>query len=242
MDADLATDLSSLSKLVEALDHAEMAIGSRSTADAVVIGASMKRALMGRAFNLFVRALTGVTSRDTQCGFKAFRPGPARLLFELAHVDRFAFDVELLLLAQVFGYRVEEVPVTWTDRAGSTVATVRDSLAAARDVMRARARRSALEHRIVSVSVGHPGRPAPGAELVADVCPLVRDSDTVVDTGDGVIALLPLCSERVGHTVAARLRRKFPDLSVTTGSTPAHLLTSAMVTGSDRDVVNSGLQ
>jgi hypothetical protein len=196
---------------------------------------------MGRAFNLFVRALTGVTSRDTQCGFKAFRPGPGRLLFELSHVDRFAFDVELLLLSQMLGYRVQEVPVTWTDRAGSKVTTVPDSLAAARDVLRARARRSTLDHRIVSVSVRDPGRRSPSAGLLEDICPLVRDSDTVIDAAGSVIALLPLCSEKVGRTVAQRLRRKFPDLSVTAGSTPVHLLARAMVPGSETRVVRSGL-
>ncbi len=241
MDADLATDLSSLSKLVEALDDAEVAIGSRSAADAVVIGASMKRAVMGRAFNLFVRAVTGVTWRDTQCGFKAFRPAPGRLLFELSHVDRFAFDVELLLLSRLLGYRVQEVPVMWTDRAGSKVTTLPDSLAAARDVLRAHTRRSMLDHRIVSVSVRHSGGPSPSGGLLENVRQLVRDSDTLIDAAVSVTALLPLCSDRVGHTVASRLRRKFPDLSVTVGSTPVRALARTMAAAPETGFVPSGL-
>ena len=49
-------------------------------------------------FNLLVRLATGLPFWDTQCGFKAFRMSVCRPLIEVAQIDRFGFDVELLFL------------------------------------------------------------------------------------------------------------------------------------------------
>jgi dolichyl-phosphate beta-glucosyltransferase len=224
MDADLATDLSSLPAVVGALERAEIAVGSRSKAGAVVVGASTKRTLMGRGFNTFARAVTGVSSRDTQCGFKAFRSGPGKLLFALSRVDRFAFDVELLVLGRMLGYRAEEVPVNWTQQPGTKVSTVRDSLAAVRDVVRTRARRSPLDRSIVSVSVRDSARSGSSRELPAMLRTLLRHGDIVIDTDRAAVALLPLCSDEVGRSVATRLRRKYADLAAAAGRTPAQVI------------------
>ena len=65
--------------------------------------------------------MTGLSVKDTQCGFKAFRYDVAKSIFSLVKCDHFAFDVEVLLLAQHFGYSFSTRPVVWRDRAGSTV-------------------------------------------------------------------------------------------------------------------------
>jgi len=83
-----------------------------------------------------VRTLTGIESDDTQCGFKMFRGDVARRLFSLSRCERFAFDVEVLLLARRLGYRVVERPVTWTAIEGSSVRRGSDSVRAAFDVVR----------------------------------------------------------------------------------------------------------
>lgn len=57
--------------------------------------------------------------RDTQCGFKLFTRPTANLLFPGLHIERWAFDVELLWLAQQTNVPVEEVHVAWTEIAGS---------------------------------------------------------------------------------------------------------------------------
>ena len=49
-------------------------------------------------------------------------------MFSLSRVDGFAFDPEVLLIAHQLGYRIVEVPVTWTAVDGSSVRPVRDSL------------------------------------------------------------------------------------------------------------------
>jgi dolichyl-phosphate beta-glucosyltransferase len=76
---------------------------------------------MGRQFNTFVQKVIHTEIRDTQCGFKAFRGKVAQRIFSTALVDGFGFDPEILYLARKFGYRVQEVPVTWRHRDDSRV-------------------------------------------------------------------------------------------------------------------------
>ena len=102
---------------------------------------------MGRTFNRIVRLLTRLPYRDTQCGFKVMRREAAAPLFRAARVERFAYDVEILMLARVARLRVREIPVLWRDAPGSKVHAVRDSLAMLRDVLRVlwRERRGAYD-------------------------------------------------------------------------------------------------
>ncbi len=137
VDADSATDSRCLHDLFDALATADVAIGSRALADSVVEDFHPDRALMGRAFNLLVRSATGVPWRDTQCGFKAFRTPVAKLLFALSTVDGFAFDVEVLDLANRLGLQAVEVPVRWHHVEGSKVRHMRDSVRMTADVVRA---------------------------------------------------------------------------------------------------------
>jgi dolichyl-phosphate beta-glucosyltransferase len=141
-DADLATPIEELAKLEAALDGgADIAIASRALpASDIRTRQHPVRELMGRTFNLLVRA-TGVGAfRDTQCGFKLFSRAAAHDLFARATVDGFAFDVEILLLAQG-RYRVAEVPVTWRHIDESKVSPGVDAARMAWDLVRLRAPR-----------------------------------------------------------------------------------------------------
>ena len=78
-------------------------------------------------FNLILRQITGLSYRDTQCGFKLLDRQRTRPLFQLMVVDHFAFDVELLLLARRWGFELREVPVEWRHVEASRVRPVRHS-------------------------------------------------------------------------------------------------------------------
>eukprot|EP00166_Cyanidium_caldarium_P001497 ctg_177.g78 len=100
-----------------------------------------KRKLLGQAFNLLVRYVGGVHGlHDTQCGFKLFSRGCARILFLTQHLTRWAFDVELLYIAQCLGVPIIEVPVRWTEIPGSKVRVVRAVVNMALDLLRMRIR------------------------------------------------------------------------------------------------------
>jgi len=141
-DADLSTPLEETPKLIEPIANGEVdiAFGSRAL-DRSLIGVHQpwRREQGGRVFNLLVRAATGLPFWDTQCGFKAFQLDVCRPILEAAHVNGFAFDVELLFLANRAGLRVREIPVRWNHAEGSKVSFFRDSLRMLREVIAMRA-------------------------------------------------------------------------------------------------------
>lgn len=123
-DADLSTPLDQVARLEEALHKRQLdiAIGSRAVAGAqVIIHQSAVRERLGVLFNLLVRAATGLPFRDTQCGFKLFRLATTREIFRVQRLSGWAFDVELLFIAQRWGLGVEEIPVVWRHAEGSKV-------------------------------------------------------------------------------------------------------------------------
>lgn len=141
-DADLSTPLEETPKVIEPIANGEVdiAFGSRAL-DRSLIGVHQpwRREQAGRVFNLLVRVATGLPFWDTQCGFKAFRLAVCRPILEAARIDGFAFDVELLLLAQRAGLHIREIPVRWNHAERSKVSFFRDSLRMLREVIALRA-------------------------------------------------------------------------------------------------------
>jgi glycosyltransferase involved in cell wall biosynthesis len=146
-DADLATPLVFLSELRAAVARGcDIAIGSREGREARRIGEPFYRHLMGRVFNGLVRIMLLPGVEDTQCGFKLFRRDVAGDLLRSSLLYRevgsqvsgprvTAFDVELLAIARLRGYRVCSVPVVWTYGAGSKVRPARDTWYNVHDVL-----------------------------------------------------------------------------------------------------------
>lgn len=121
MDVDRAVPLETIEPFLQALKTADVVVASRELAGARRIGEPRNRHLMGRVFNLAVRAMAGLPYRDTQCGFKAFRREAAKTLFSRQRVDGFGFDAEILYLARRKGFEVAELPVEWRYGAESKV-------------------------------------------------------------------------------------------------------------------------
>jgi len=113
IDSDSEVSFNVVNRYIEALKNADMVIGSKWHKDSVV-DASFVRKLLSRGFNVLVRVLVGLKVCDTQCGIKAVRREAFRDIFRRLSVKRFAFDVELLVLAKFHGLRVVELPVKVT--------------------------------------------------------------------------------------------------------------------------------
>jgi dolichyl-phosphate beta-glucosyltransferase len=136
-DADVATPFSEVVKLYAKLKSgADVAIASRDTEGSVVTGAPLTRFLAGRTFNAYVRAVTGLRVRDTQCGFKLMRTDQARELLSGQTTNGFAFDVELLMKAKARGLTIAEVGVLYHHGPDSTVSLFRHAPRMAFDTMR----------------------------------------------------------------------------------------------------------
>ncbi len=119
-DADGATPIGQEAKLSEAIAAgADIAVGSRLLAAPDVTRRRTRlRGLTGRLFAALARWWLRIPVRDTQCGFKMFRSQPGRRLFASVAETGYLFDLELLALAEQFGYQVAEVPVDWADVPG----------------------------------------------------------------------------------------------------------------------------
>jgi dolichyl-phosphate beta-glucosyltransferase len=139
-DADLAYAPAQLRPFVDAIEAgADVAVGNRWDERSTSVGRpTLARAVASRLFNLLtVGVLTG-RYRDTQCGCKAFAAPAGRRLFARTRVDGFAFDVEILHVAERLGLDVVELPVEVATGGSSTVRLWRAAPAMARDLWRVR--------------------------------------------------------------------------------------------------------
>jgi len=142
MDADLSTPLSEIVKFMAefaADPQAQVLIGSRAHAKSQIIKRqSLFRQTLGRTFNKFVRIFGVEGLEDTQCGFKAFRRQVVAPIFERQTLDGFAFDVEILMLAEEMGLKIRSIPVQWVNSPDSKVRILIDPLKMLWDLIRIR--------------------------------------------------------------------------------------------------------
>ncbi len=143
-DADLATPASTINEAVSYLREGwAVVIGSRLVEGARrVRRQSALRCVEGLGFRLLTSDLVPDV-RDTQCGFKFFQGEAAHRLFSKASLTGFAFDVEILVLAADLGMSIKEIPVVWTDGAGSTLRPFHDAPDIIRELNMLRRRRRA---------------------------------------------------------------------------------------------------
>ena len=111
VDSDLEVDLEKVSSYVEALERGDIVIASKWHPGSSV-SMPLVRWVLGVGFHVLVRLLTGVKLRDTQAGLKALRRSAFMEIVPRLAVKRYAFDVELLALANLYGLRVVEMPVS----------------------------------------------------------------------------------------------------------------------------------
>lgn len=142
MDADLSVplrDVGAFLEYFEAHPEADVLFGNRQHGQSrITQQQSWLRRHMGQAFNSILRRLAMTGVHDTQCGFKAFRRAAAQAIFARQQIDGFAFDVEVLMLAQEFRFHIADLPVEWRNSPESKVRIIRDSLQMLRDAIRIR--------------------------------------------------------------------------------------------------------
>jgi hypothetical protein len=129
MDVDLATDLSHLKELVDAIivEGYDFSTGSRLMKESQT-DRPAKREIASRGYNFLVRLFLGSKLHDHQCGFKAFRRDLILELGKEVRDNHWFWDTEVLVLAQKRGYRVKEIPVRWKHGGETKVAFGKDIL------------------------------------------------------------------------------------------------------------------
>lgn len=135
-DADLSAPIQEVEKLLFHLNEGyDIAIGSRALKDSH-IKASFGRKFIGLTFNFIVRILLLPDIVDTQCGFKCFRKNVAQELFKYQKMNGFSFDVEILYLAKMKGYRIQQVSISWYQSSSTRVNLLGDPIKMFIDVLK----------------------------------------------------------------------------------------------------------
>jgi glycosyltransferase involved in cell wall biosynthesis len=123
IDADMELDPRLIGTFLETMAGGsyDVVIGSKRHAESKVSYPLFRR-LQSRCYQLLVLLLFRLNVRDTQTGLKLFKRQVLLDSLPLMAVKRFAFDLELLVVARHLGYRrIAEAPVELTYRFESTI-------------------------------------------------------------------------------------------------------------------------
>lgn len=140
-DADNSTPIEEVGKVLHKLtdEGYDIAVGSRAAAGAEEASKGIVRRMMSGGLRWIVAAGFRIGVRDTQCGFKLFTQEAAQRLYKAQTINGFSFDLEILYLADKFGYRIAEVPVAWVDAPGSKVDPAKEVQRFLRDLLKIKA-------------------------------------------------------------------------------------------------------
>lgn len=115
MDADLATDLSALPRLIEELkNNADIVIGSRYLPKSQ-IHRSLLRLFVSKISIWFISKWLKLPLTDFTCGFKGVNQKIIQNILPLIKNQQWFFDTEMLCCAKRAGYTIKEIPVIWTE-------------------------------------------------------------------------------------------------------------------------------
>lgn len=143
-DADLPYGLNVIDAMLNKMrvePKLDLLYGSRAHRDSTVRHGYGFLRLLGRAFfSVVVRLFMSTDVADTQCGIKMLSRSLATAVGRLGQVDRFAFDIEIFVIAFVNNFLVESFPVELAHRRKSSVRVVADTINMLWNIIAIRAR------------------------------------------------------------------------------------------------------
>ena len=117
MDADLTHDPRHLPDMIAATSFADVVLGSRYIPGGAVANWPLRRRLLSRFANIYIRSVTRLSPRDCTTGYRCWRrTALASLPLDTFFSDGYSFLVEMLFVASRRGCRIAEVPITFVER------------------------------------------------------------------------------------------------------------------------------
>lgn len=139
-DCDLAYGTEIIKTMFDTISArgSDLVIGSRNISADGYEGYTPLRKLMSRTYIRIISLLTGFRHSDSQCGFKCMKREAGHAIFSRCAINGFAFDLEVLLLAEKAGFTVTELPVRIINHreSESKVNPIKDTFRMLRDVRR----------------------------------------------------------------------------------------------------------
>ena len=117
MDADMSHDPKDVPLLIETIENADLAIGSRYISGINVVNWPLQRLIISYGANIYTRLVTRLPVRDATGGFKCWR----REALEAINLDGvrsqgYSFQIEMTYRAWLKGFRITEIPIIFVDR------------------------------------------------------------------------------------------------------------------------------
>lgn len=117
MDADFSHFPDALLEFVEAVEDADVVVGSRYIHGVTVVHWPLRRLILSYGANVYTRIITGLPLRDATGGFKCFRrEALAAIDLDRVRSDGYAFQIEMNYKCWRKGFRLKEIPITFVDR------------------------------------------------------------------------------------------------------------------------------
>ena len=120
LDADMATSLEHFDayrNLLTLQEDYDMVTGSRYLPDSIM-NRPLVRETASLSYNWLIRLLLRTKVHDHQCGFKSFSRKLVETLEKEAKSDSWFWDTEVIVIASRLGFRVKEIPISWTEKKG----------------------------------------------------------------------------------------------------------------------------
>jgi dolichol-phosphate mannosyltransferase len=122
MDADFSHNPDDLPRLYQSCANgADVTIGSRYICGVNVVNWPMGRVLMSYFASMYVRLVTGMKIMDTTAGFKCYKRRVLESIdFNKIRLKGYGFQIEMKFTAWKLGFKIEEIPIVFTERREGT--------------------------------------------------------------------------------------------------------------------------
>ncbi len=123
--------------------EADVIVGSRNMDKTGYDGYTLIRKVASKTYIKVINLIAGFGKyglTDSQCGFKGFRNNAAKKIFSKCEVERFAFDLETIMIAGKFGFKFDQMPVKIINHRESKVNVFKDSFKMLSDVKKMKKR------------------------------------------------------------------------------------------------------
>lgn len=124
---------------------ADVLVGSRNLHKDGYEGYTFIRKLASKMYIKVISVAAGFRLSDSQCGFKGFTSSAAESIFKYCTVNRWAFDLEAIMIANKYNYKITEIPVKIINHRESKIHVLSDSFKMLGDVARLKKRVKKLD-------------------------------------------------------------------------------------------------
>lgn len=136
-DSDIPLELNQIDELVKSMHEGvcDFVVGNRNLEDSDYYGKTpFLRKVFSHLFNFIVQLLFSENC-DSQCGLKGFKKEVSQHIFQLITINRFAFDVEIIIIAKIHGYKYLDFPANLRSKDGKSVNLFADGLSMMKDLV-----------------------------------------------------------------------------------------------------------